>query len=122
MSFLLRPRDYDYFQPEAYIAATDKYIEKDSSINDDIDMMRLSATSALMDRNDVIIVSTVSCIYGLGNPDDYKNLSIHIDMNVPMSREAVTVGKQMIRRWPMVVRPSPSSTRGWRSAGRGTTR
>ena len=78
---------YDYFQPEAYIAATDKYIEKDSSINDDIDMMRLSATSALMDRSDVIIVSTVSCIYGLGNPDDYKNLSIHIDMNEPMSRE-----------------------------------
>ena len=68
---------YDYFQPEAYIAATDKYIEKDSSINDDIDMMRLSATSALMDRSDVIIVSTVSCIYGLGNPDDYKNLEFH---------------------------------------------
>ena len=78
---------YDYFQPEAYIAATDKYIEKDSSINQDIDMMRLSATSSLMDRRDVIIVSTVSCIYGLGNPDDYKDLSIHLNKTVPMSRE-----------------------------------
>ena len=59
---------YDYFQPEAYIAHTDTYIEKDSSINDEIDKLRHSATSALFERNDVIIVASVSCIYGLGSP------------------------------------------------------
>ncbi len=69
---------YDYYQPEAYIAARDLYIEKDSSINDEIEMMRLDATSALMDRRDVVIIATVSCIYGLGNPDDYENLSIKL--------------------------------------------
>src|SRR4030043_824803 len=64
---------YDYYQPEAYVASRDLYIEKDSSINDEIDRMRLAATSALLERNDVIIVATVSCIYGLGNPEDYRN-------------------------------------------------
>jgi excinuclease ABC subunit B len=59
---------YDYYQPEAYVPSKDLYIEKDSSINEEIDRMRLAATSALMERNDVIIVSTVSCIYGLGSP------------------------------------------------------
>jgi len=63
---------YDYYQPEAYVAANDMYIEKDSSINDEIDRMRLSATSALLARNDVIIVASVSCIYGLGSPEDYR--------------------------------------------------
>ena len=65
---------YDYYQPEAYLPASDTYIEKDSSINDEIDRLRLSATSALMDRQDVIIVASVSCIYGLGSPDDYKEM------------------------------------------------
>ncbi len=64
---------YDYYQPEAYIASTDTYIEKDTSINDEIDRLRLKATSALLTRKDVIIVASVSCIYGLGDPQEYKN-------------------------------------------------
>ncbi|HBD94125.1 MAG: excinuclease ABC subunit B [Spirochaetes bacterium GWF1_31_7] len=78
---------YDYYQPEAYVASKDLYIEKDSSINEEIDMMRLNATSALMDREDVIIIATVSCIYGLGNPDDYKNLSIRLKTGQHIQRE-----------------------------------
>lgn len=69
---------YDYYQPEAYIPSTDTFIEKDSSINDEIDKLRHSATAALLERRDVIIVSSVSCIYGLGDPDDYKNLVISL--------------------------------------------
>ncbi len=67
---------YDYYQPEAYVPSKDLYIEKDSSINEEIDRMRLSATSALMERSDVIIVATVSCIYGLGNPVAFKDMRI----------------------------------------------
>src|SRR5574344_1886088 len=63
---------YDYYQPEAYIASSDTYIEKDASINDEIDKLRHAATSALLTRKDVIVVSSVSCIYGIGDPDDYK--------------------------------------------------
>ena len=63
---------YDYYQPEAYIPHTDTYIEKDSSINDEIDKLRHSATSSLFERNDVIIVASVSCIYGLGSPEEYR--------------------------------------------------
>ena len=65
---------YDYFQPEAYIASTDTYIEKDSSINDEIDKLRHSATAALFERRDVIIVASVSCIYGLGDPEIIQSL------------------------------------------------
>ncbi|UCD25958.1 MAG: DEAD/DEAH box helicase family protein, partial [Gemmatimonadota bacterium] len=70
---------YDYYQPEAYVPATDTYIEKDASINDDIDMLRLRATSSLMEREDVVIVATVSAIYGLGDPAEYRQLmfSVH---------------------------------------------
>ncbi len=64
---------YDYYQPEAYVVSTDTYIEKDSSINDEIDEMRHSATAALLESDDVIVVASVSCIYGIGDPDDYKN-------------------------------------------------
>ena len=76
---------YDYYQPEAYIPATDTYIEKDSSINDEIDKLRHSATSALFERRDVIIVASVSCIYGLGSPIEYKNLvlSLRVGMEKP---------------------------------------
>ena len=70
---------YDYYQPEAYVPARDLYIEKDASINDEIDRMRLAATYALMERRDVIVVATVSCIYGLGMPDLYKEMRIHIE-------------------------------------------
>ena len=70
---------YDYYQPEAYVPARDLYIEKDASINDEIDRLRLSATFSLMERRDVIVVSTVSCIYGLGLPESYRDMRIHIE-------------------------------------------
>ncbi len=78
---------YDYYQPEAYIATTDTYIEKDSSINDEIDKLRNAATAALMNRKDVIIVASVSAIYGLGSPDTYKKLTIAIDKKTGYSRK-----------------------------------
>merc|ERR1739841_82597 len=65
---------YDYYQPEAYIAASDTYIEKDSSVNDEIDKLRHSATHSLLTRNDVLVVSSVSCIYGLGAPENYGEM------------------------------------------------
>ncbi|MFB0961943.1 MAG: excinuclease ABC subunit UvrB [Pseudomonas sp.] len=70
---------YDYYQPEAYVAASDTFIEKDASINDHIEQMRLSATKALLERPDVIIVATVSCIYGLGSPESYLKMVLHLD-------------------------------------------
>ena len=78
---------YDYYQPEAYIPATDTYIEKDSSINDQIDRMRHSATMALLERRDVIIVSSVSCIYGLGSPDSYRDLVVRLHLNQNIRRD-----------------------------------
>lgn len=80
---------YDYYQPESYIAATDTYIEKDSAINDEIDKLRHSATSALSERNDVIIVASVSCIYSLGDPIDYKNMVISLRPGMEKSREEI---------------------------------
>ena len=80
---------YDYYQPEAYIPSTDTYIEKDSSINDQIDRMRHSATMALFERKDVVIVSSVSCIYGLGSPSDYKDLKVHLTLNQKIDRDAL---------------------------------
>jgi len=77
---------YDYYQPEAYIPQRDIYIEKDSSINEDIDRLRLAATCNLMTRRDVIIVASVSCIYGLGSPDDYKMMYIHLKRGQAMTR------------------------------------
>ena len=70
---------YDYYQPEAYVPARDLYIEKDASVNEEIDKLRLAATYALMERRDVIIVATVSCIYGLGMPDLYKEMRTHVE-------------------------------------------
>ena len=78
---------YDYYQPEAYIPNTDTYIEKDSSINDEIDKLRHSATSALSERRDVIIVSSVSCIYTLGNPIDYRNMVISLRKGMQKNRD-----------------------------------
>lgn len=78
---------YDYYQPEAYIMATDTYIEKDSSINDEIDKMRHAATAALLNRRDVIIVASVSAIYGLGSPEAYKEKSIPIDVETGIERD-----------------------------------
>ncbi len=78
---------YDYYQPEAYVAQTDTYIEKDSSINDEIDKLRHSATLALSERNDVIIVASVSCIYSLGDPIDYRNMVISLRPGMEKSRD-----------------------------------
>ncbi|MBQ4249446.1 MAG: excinuclease ABC subunit UvrB, partial [Clostridia bacterium] len=80
---------YDYYQPEAYIPSTDTYIEKDSQINDEIDRLRHSATSALFERRDVVIVSSVSCIYNIGDPIDYKNLVISLRPGMTMERDAL---------------------------------
>lgn len=80
---------YDYYQPEAYIPHTDTFIEKDASINDEIDRLRHSATSALFERRDVIVVSSVSCIYGLGNPIDYKNMVISLRTGMEYDRNAL---------------------------------
>ncbi|MCP1143778.1 excinuclease ABC subunit UvrB [Lysinibacillus endophyticus] len=77
---------YDYYQPEAYVPQTDTYIEKDSSINDEIDKLRHSATSALFEREDVIIIASVSCIYGLGNPEEYRELVLSIRVGMEIER------------------------------------
>ena len=69
---------YDYYQPEAYVPSTDTYIEKDSSINDEIDKLRHSATAALVEREDVIVVASVSCIYGLGDPEEYYGMMLSL--------------------------------------------
>ncbi len=85
---------YDYYQPEAYVPARDLYIEKDASINDEIDRLRLSATFSLMERRDVIVVSTVSCIYGLGLPESWKDLKITVEKNTEIDLEKLK--KQLI--------------------------
>lgn len=85
---------YDYYQPEAYVPTSDTYIEKDSSINDEIDRLRLRATSSLLERRDVVIVSSVSCIYGLGSPEEYQHSMLMLDTGVELDRE--TVMRQLI--------------------------
>ncbi|MBX3018847.1 MAG: excinuclease ABC subunit UvrB [Bdellovibrionaceae bacterium] len=86
---------YDYYQPEAYIPSTDTFIEKDSAINEQIDRMRHSATRSLFDRHDVIIVSSVSCIYGLGSPEAYEGMMIHLQANTQVKRDHLL--KELIR-------------------------
>ena len=81
---------YDYYQPEAYVPQTDTYIEKDASINDEIDRLRLSATSALLESDDVIIVASVSCIYGLGDPGDWQSLGLHVNCGREISQNEVS--------------------------------
>ena len=80
---------YDYYQPEAYVPSTDTYIEKDSSINNEIDKLRHSATSALFERNDVLVVASVSCIYGLGDPEEYKSMSLSLRVGMEKDRDEV---------------------------------
>ncbi|WP_343338088.1 UvrABC system protein B [Terrisporobacter petrolearius] len=80
---------YDYYQPEAYVASSDTYIEKDSSINDEIDKLRHSATASILERDDVIVVSSVSCIYGIGDPDDYKKLMLSIRTGMEIDRDTL---------------------------------
>jgi len=78
---------YDYYQPEAYLPSTDTYIEKDSSINEEIERLRISATSALVSRRDVVVVASVSCIYGLGSPEDFTQLRIELRRGAPLGRD-----------------------------------
>ena len=80
---------YDYYQPEAYIVSSDTYIEKDMSINDDIDKLRHSATCSLLERNDTIVVASVSCIYGLGSPEEYSGLQISLRPGDKIDRDDV---------------------------------
>ncbi len=80
---------YDYYQPEAYIPQTDTFIEKDSAINDEIERLRLAATDALLNREDVIIVASISCIYGLGSPEDYKKMVVSADVGESVNRDDV---------------------------------
>lgn len=80
---------YDYYQPEAYVPQTDTYIEKDASINEEIEKLRLAATMNLLERNDVIIVASVSCIYGLGSPSDYLDLSCHLQVGMQKDRDVI---------------------------------
>ena len=83
---------YDYYQPEAYVPSTDTYIEKDATINEDIDRLRLRSTSSLIERDDVIVVSSVSCIYGLGNPVDYRSLMLEIQVGEELPRDELLRG------------------------------
>src|SRR6478735_666546 len=78
---------YDYYQPEAYIAQTDTYIEKDSSINDDVERLRHSATSSLLSRRDVVVVASVACIYGLGTPQEYVDRMVRLDVGMQVERD-----------------------------------
>src|SRR5262245_28804224 len=91
---------YDYYQPEAYVPSSDTYIEKDASINEDIDRLRLRATSSLMERDDVVIVSTVSAIYGLGDPEAYRERMVSLARGQHISRDDILralVGIQYLR-------------------------
>ena len=81
---------YDYYQPESYMPVTDTFIEKDFSMNEEIDRLRLKATSSLLQRKDVIVVSSVSCIYGLGNPKEWKNQMVHLVLDQKVSRRSLT--------------------------------
>ena len=87
---------YDYYQPESYIPSSDTYIEKDASINDEIDKLRHSATASLFERKDVIIVASVSCIYGLGDPIDYEHMIVSLRPGMKQSRENVM---KKLKKW-----------------------
>ncbi|MDR1101966.1 MAG: excinuclease ABC subunit UvrB [Clostridiales bacterium] len=122
---------YDYYQPEAYIPSTDTFIEKDASINDEIDKLRHSATSSLLERKDVIVVASVSCIYGLGDPDDYRNLTLSmrvgsnkidregaiaklVEMQYQRNDSAITRGKFRVRGDVIEIFPSNQAERAIR--------
>ena len=84
---------YDYYQPEAYIPHTDTFIEKDSAINEEIDRLRLSATASLLERRDVIVVSSVSCIYGLGEPEDFEKMMVSLRVGAQIERD------ELLKSW-----------------------
>ena len=102
---------YDYYQPEAYIPQTDTYIEKDASINQEIERLRLSATNSLIGREDVIIVASVSCIYGLGSPEDYADMLVQVDVGSTVERDEVLARLVEIQYTRNDVDPSPGTFR-----------
>src|SRR5271156_2979063 len=83
---------YDYYQPESYIPTTDTYIEKDSSVNEQIEKMRLHAVSSLVSRKDTIVVASISCIYGIGNPEDFGNMSVELKLGAKITRQDLLHG------------------------------
>ncbi len=83
---------YDYYQPEAYVPSSDTFIEKDASINEEVEKLRHAATSALLSRRDVIVVASVSCIYGIGSPQDYAGMAVFVDKNIPQERDDIIYG------------------------------
>ena len=83
---------YDYYQPEAYVPTTDTFIEKDASINEEVEKLRHAATSALLSRDDVIVVASVSCIYGIGSPEDYAGMAVFVDRAIPLERDDLIRG------------------------------
>ena len=93
---------YDYYQPEAYIPVTDTYIEKTSAINSEIDMLRHSATRSLFEREDVIVVASISCIYGLGMPAEYLKAAITLEIGMAIS---------LLMAWPFIAYPTISSNK-----------
>ena len=98
---------YDYYQPEAYIAQTDTYIEKDSSINDDVERLRHSATSSLLSRRDVVVVASVSCIYGLGTPQSYLDRSVELKVGDDVPRDGLLrdAGRRPVQPQRRGIRP-----------------
>ncbi len=102
---------YDYYQPEAYIPATDTYIEKDASINEAIERLRLSATDALLNRRDVIIVASVSCVYGLGSPEDYRDMTVRLQVGARLDREELLNRLVAIQYSRNDVAPEPGTFR-----------
>ncbi len=110
---------YDYYQPEAYVPSTDTYIAKDSSINDEIDKLRLSATAALIERRDVIIVSSVSCIYGLGEPENFEKMMVSLRPGDLKDRTRSSSGwwtfSMSETTWILNAEPSGSGAMCWKS-------
>jgi excinuclease ABC subunit B len=104
---------YDYYQPEAYVPSSDTFIEKDASVNEHIEQMRLSATKALMERKDAIVVATVSAIYGLGDPDAYLKMVLHLSVGDQITRCVETSSRASIRaqRYRLSTDQLPSSRR-----------
>jgi excinuclease ABC subunit B len=102
---------YDYYQPEAYIPATDTFIEKDSSINEEIERLRLAATDALMNREDVVIVASVSCIYGLGSPEDYRDMLVRVERGQSVDRDSVMMKLVEIQYSRNDYEPAPGTFR-----------
>ena len=105
---------YDYYQPEAYVPRQDLYIEKETEINEEIDRLRLAATTALMSRKDVIIVASVSCIYGLGSPENYAGVVVHFDVGEIYRRNALLrrLIESQYQRNDMELRPGVFRVRG----------